>query len=42
MSRPAGTEHVGRLRKKLQDARVSEVAIETSRGSGYRLTQKAA
>ncbi len=32
--------HVGRLRKKLQDATVEEVAIETSRGFGYRLTQK--
>jgi len=30
--------HVGRLRKKLQDARVGEVAIGTSRGFGYRLT----
>jgi two-component system response regulator MtrA len=29
--------HVGRLRKKLSDAGVSEVAIETSRGFGYRL-----
>jgi two-component system response regulator MtrA len=29
--------HVGRLRKKLEDARVSQVAIETSRGFGYRL-----
>ena len=34
--------HVGRLRKKLLDADVSEVTIETSRGFGYRLTQKAA
>jgi len=34
--------HVGRLRKKLQDAEVSEVLIETSRGFGYRLMQKAA
>jgi two-component system response regulator MtrA len=34
--------HVGRLRKKLQEAGVSEVAIETSRGFGYRLTQKEA
>lgn len=34
--------HVGRLRKKLQDAQVSEVAIETSRGFGYRLRQKRA
>jgi two-component system, OmpR family, response regulator MtrA len=31
--------HVGRLRKKLQDAGVGEVAIETSRGFGYRLGQ---
>jgi two-component system response regulator MtrA len=34
--------HVGRLRKKLQEAGVSDVAIETSRGFGYRLTQKEA
>jgi two-component system response regulator MtrA len=34
--------HVGRLRKKLQDAEVADVVIETSRGFGYRLTQKAA
>lgn len=34
--------HVGRLRKKLQDASVSEVVIETSRGFGYRLSQPAA
>ncbi len=34
--------HVGRLRKKLQEAGVAEVAIETSRGFGYRLTQQAA
>jgi len=34
--------HVGRLRKKLQEAGVSDVAIETSRGFGYRLTQQAA
>lgn len=33
--------HVGRLRKKLQEGGVSEIAIETSRGFGYRLTQKA-
>lgn len=33
--------HVGRLRKKLQDAAVAEVAIETSRGFGYRLGQTA-
>ncbi len=31
--------HVGRLRKKLGDAGVTEVAIETSRGFGYRLGQ---
>lgn len=30
--------HVGRLRKKLVDAGVSDVTIETSRGFGYRLT----
>lgn len=29
--------HVGRLRKKLEDAQVTEVQIETSRGFGYRL-----
>ena len=29
--------HVGRLRKKLEDAKVTEVQIETSRGFGYRL-----
>ena len=29
--------HVGRLRKKLDDAKVIEVQIETSRGFGYRL-----
>lgn len=29
--------HVGRLRKKLDDASVHEVQIETSRGFGYRL-----
>ena len=29
--------HVGRLRKKLEDATVTEVAIETARGFGYRL-----
>lgn len=29
--------HVGRLRKKLEDAKVTEVRIETSRGFGYRL-----
>lgn len=32
--------HVGRLRKKMQDAGVAEVAIETSRGFGYRLAEK--
>jgi len=29
--------HVGRLRKKLEDAKVAEVQIETARGFGYRL-----
>lgn len=29
--------HVGRLRKKLEDAQVGEVQIETARGFGYRL-----
>jgi two-component system response regulator MtrA len=29
--------HIGRLRKKLEDAKVSEVQIETARGFGYRL-----
>lgn len=29
--------HVGRLRKKLQDANVVDIVIETSRGFGYRL-----
>jgi two-component system response regulator MtrA len=29
--------HVGRLRKKLEDAKVVEVQIETARGFGYRL-----
>ena len=29
--------HVGRLRKKLEDATVTEVTIETARGFGYRL-----
>ena len=29
--------HVGRLRKKLEDATVAEVQIETARGFGYRL-----
>jgi len=32
--------HVGRLRKKLQDAGVEDVVIETSRGFGYRLNPK--
>jgi two-component system, OmpR family, response regulator MtrA len=32
--------HVGRLRKKLQEVGVSDIAIETSRGFGYRLTTK--
>ncbi|MBI2170372.1 MAG: response regulator transcription factor, partial [Actinobacteria bacterium] len=32
--------HVGRLRKKLLEAAVAEIAIETSRGFGYRLTQR--
>ncbi len=31
--------HVGRLRKKLLDGGVNEVAIETSRGFGYKLTK---
>jgi two-component system response regulator MtrA len=31
--------HVGRLRKKLQDGGVTEVAIETSRGFGYKLSK---
>jgi len=30
--------HVGRLRKKLEQAGVTEVSIETARGFGYRLT----
>src|SRR5438105_9729523 len=34
--------HVGRLRKKLEQASVSEVTIETARGFGYRLTGRAA
>ena len=29
--------HVGRLRKKLEDAKVVEVQVETARGFGYRL-----
>ena len=31
--------HVGRLRKKLEDAGVNDVAIETARGFGYRLVE---
>lgn len=31
--------HVGRLRKKLQDAGVSEIGIETARGFGYKLVK---
>jgi len=31
--------HVGRLRKKLEDAKVSEIQIETARGFGYRLVE---
>lgn len=34
--------HVGRLRKKLLEAGVGDVVIETARGFGYRLTAKAA
>jgi len=33
--------HVGRLRKKLEQASVTEVTIETARGFGYRLTGRA-
>ena len=33
--------HVGRLRKKLEDAKVTEVQIETARGFGYRLVDTA-
>jgi two-component system response regulator MtrA len=33
--------HIGRLRKKLQDAGVDDIVIETSRGFGYRATLKA-
>lgn len=33
--------HVGRLRKKLQDASVEDLTIETSRGFGYRVTPRA-
>jgi DNA-binding response OmpR family regulator len=32
--------HVGRLRKKLEQASVNEVSIETARGFGYRLIQR--
>src|SRR5437879_7164521 len=32
--------HVGRLRKKLEQAEVSEVLIETARGFGYRLIER--
>lgn len=31
--------HIGRLRKKLDDANVTEVRIETARGFGYRLVE---
>ena len=34
--------HVGRLRKKLEDAEISEVSIATARGFGYRLIARAA
>src|SRR5437879_10832426 len=34
--------HVGRLRKKLEQAEVSEVSIETARGFGYRLIERSA
>src|SRR5205807_5459676 len=34
--------HVGRLRKKLEQASVTEVTIETARGFGYRLIARAA
>ena len=34
--------HVGRLRKKLENATISEVSIETARGFGYRLIGRAA
>jgi two-component system, OmpR family, response regulator MtrA len=33
--------HVGRLRKKLEQAAVSDVSIETARGFGYRLIARA-
>jgi DNA-binding response OmpR family regulator len=33
--------HVGRLRKKLEDAAVTEIEIETARGFGYRLVEAA-
>src|SRR5205823_14979593 len=32
--------HVGRLRKKLEQAQVSELSIETARGFGYRLIER--
>jgi len=32
--------HVGRLRKKLEESGVGDVAIETSRGFGYRLVRE--
>ena len=32
--------HVGRLRKKLELAGVTEVSIETARGFGYRLIER--
>jgi DNA-binding response OmpR family regulator len=32
--------HVGRLRKKLEQAQVTEVSIETARGFGYRLIER--
>jgi two-component system response regulator MtrA len=32
--------HVGRLRKKLEQAQVSEASIETARGFGYRLIER--
>ncbi len=33
--------HVGRLRKKLEHADVRDVLIETARGFGYRLIERA-
>jgi len=33
--------HVGRLRRKLEEAEVSEVSIATARGFGYRLIDRA-